>query len=87
MAGDGGDAAAVADLVSSDPGLVAELLKVVNSAYYGLQRANNQVSHAVAYLGLDQIQRIVLSVSVTKTFDTGDAVEQRPSGRTRSTLL
>ena len=77
MAGDAGDAGEVADLVTSDPGLVAELLKLVNSAYYGLPRAINQVRHAVAYLGLAQIQRIVLSASVMKTFDTGDAVEQR----------
>lgn len=77
MENDTVDAAEVAELMRTDPGLVAEALKIVNSAYYGLPRSINDVRHAVAYLGLAQIQRIVLSVSVMQALDTGDSVEQR----------
>lgn len=56
----------VADLVSTDPALTAQILKVVNSAYYGLPRRIADVKHAVAYLGLAEVQRIVLALSVMK---------------------
>ena len=39
----------IAELVKSDAGLVAQVLKVVNSAYYGLPRHISDVTHAVAH--------------------------------------
>jgi HD-like signal output (HDOD) protein len=59
----------IAGLVKSDAGLVAQVLKVVNSAYYGLPRHISDVTHAVAYLGFGEIYRIVLTVSVTKALE------------------
>jgi HD-like signal output (HDOD) protein len=56
----------VASLLASDPGLVAEILKLVNSAYYGLPRKITEVRHAVAYLGLAEIERIALTATVLK---------------------
>jgi len=56
----------VADLLASDPGLVAEILKLVNSAYYGLPRRITEVRHAVAYLGLAEVERIALTATVLK---------------------
>jgi putative nucleotidyltransferase with HDIG domain len=56
----------VAGLLASDPGLVAEILKLVNSAYYGLPRKITEVRHAVAYLGLSEIERIALTATVLK---------------------
>jgi HD-like signal output (HDOD) protein len=57
-------AAEVGQLVGPDPGLAAELLKVVNSAYYGLAREIRDVKTAVAYLGLAKTGRIVMVSSV-----------------------
>ena len=45
------DISVVVDLVSGDPSLVAQLLKVANSAYYGLPRHVNDVRFAIAFLG------------------------------------
>lgn len=58
----------VADLISSDPSMVAQVLKIVNSAYYSLPREIADVKLAVAYLGINEVYRITLSVAVLNTF-------------------
>jgi HD-like signal output (HDOD) protein len=65
----GGDAdmGKVAQLISGEPALLAQVLKVVNSAYYGLPGEVTNVRVAIAYLGLNEIYRMVLSLSVINT--------------------
>ena len=58
----------VADLISSDPSMTAQVLKIVNSAYYSLPREIADVKLAVAYLGINEVYRITLSVAVLNTF-------------------
>ncbi len=53
--------------ISRDPSLVAQILKIVNSAYFGLPREVSDIKFALAFLGLNEIYRIVLSVSVINT--------------------
>lgn len=60
----------VADLISKDPALVAQVLKIVNSAYYSFPREIVKVKLAVAYLGIHEVFRIVLSMSVINTLST-----------------
>ena len=64
----------VIGIVSSDPGIVAEVLRVVNSAYFGLPRAVSRIDTAVAYLGIQEVHNIVLASSVISTFDIKDLV-------------
>ena len=59
----------VAELMSGDPALVAQVLKVVNSAYYGLPKEVSDVRFAIAFLGLNEICRMVLSISVIRTLE------------------
>lgn len=66
--GDNVDMGAIAALISADPSMVAEVLKVVNSAYYGLPNEISRVRAAIAYLGIHEIHRLVLTLSVIKTF-------------------
>ena len=54
----------VADIIGGDPGILAQVLKVVNSAYYGLPAEITKVRMAVAFLGLNEVYRIVLSLAV-----------------------
>jgi HD-like signal output (HDOD) protein len=54
----------VADAISADPSLLAQVLKVVNSAYYGLPREVTKARMAVAFLGLSEVYKIVLSLAV-----------------------
>ena len=65
----------VVNILSSDPGLVAEILKMVNSAYYSLPREVSRVDIAVAYLGIREVQNIVLATSVINTFAVEEPVE------------
>ncbi|MBW2108059.1 MAG: HDOD domain-containing protein [Deltaproteobacteria bacterium] len=65
------DMGAIAALISADPSLVAEVLKVVNSAYYGLPHEISRVRAAIAYLGLHEVYHLVLSLSIIKSFQIG----------------
>ena len=57
----------VAEVVSTDPAIVAKLLQLVNSAFFGLGRRITSVREAVSYLGIITIRALVLS---TTTFDS-----------------
>ncbi len=57
----------VAELISSDPALLAQTLKIVNSAYYGLPWEVTKAQVAISFLGLNEIYRMVLSLSVINT--------------------
>ncbi len=65
----------VVALISSDPALVAQILKVVNSAYYSLPQEITKIQFAIAFLGLSEIYRMVLSLSVIKAMEIGDQRE------------
>lgn len=57
----------VEELISTDPALLGQVLKVANSAYYGLPKEISNVKYAIAFLGLYEIYRMVLSLSVVNT--------------------
>lgn len=61
--------------IKKDPGIVAQILKIVNSAYFGLPREISDVKFAVAYLGLNEIFRIILPISVVNTLSIKDKRE------------
>ena len=65
----------VVNILSSDPSLVAEILKVVNSAYYSLPREVSRIDVAIAYLGIAEVQHIVLAASVINTIGRVDKAE------------
>src|SRR5438477_9307188 len=50
-------------LISSDPAMTAKILRVVNSAYYGLSNQVGTTTHAIVILGFRQIQNLVLSMA------------------------
>ncbi|MBX3118888.1 MAG: HDOD domain-containing protein [Fimbriimonadaceae bacterium] len=50
-------------LLSSDQALAVKTLRVVNSAYYGLEGQVSSLSQAVVILGIQQLRNLVLSVS------------------------
>ncbi len=61
--------ATLAKTVSLDPSLVTKILKVVNSAYYGLPRKISTLTQATVILGFSAIKNIVLTTSVFKIFN------------------
>lgn len=50
-------------LISTDQALAARVLKVVNSAYYGLSGKVSSLSQAVVILGIQQIRNLALSIT------------------------
>ncbi|MBY4675448.1 HDOD domain-containing protein [Marinobacterium arenosum] len=56
----------VAEVVSSDPALVAKLLQLTNSAFFGLARSVETVEQAVTALGLDTLRALVLAIGLFK---------------------
>jgi putative nucleotidyltransferase with HDIG domain len=49
-----------ADLIMYDPSLTANILKLCNSAYFGLSRKVDSVKDAIALLGMDKVVDLVL---------------------------
>jgi putative nucleotidyltransferase with HDIG domain len=60
----------VAAAVSQDPVLAARLLRMANSAYFGLASKCSNVQNAVVRLGLKSVRNAVLGLSVSKFFDS-----------------
>ncbi len=67
-------ARSVADIVERDIAISARVLQLVSSAFYGLPRAVTSVGGAVAYLGVEVIKAIVLSVEVGRMFPVTQSV-------------
>ncbi len=65
-------AADIAGVLGRDPGLVAAVLRVVNSAFYGLPQAIKRLTIAVAYLGQAEIHRLVVATSIVNAFRVVD---------------
>lgn len=63
------DLGAIADIVATDPALTAELLRVANSAYFGLGREVASIGLAVSLLGLDALRSRVLCIAVRAAAD------------------
>lgn len=59
----------VGSIIAKDIGMTAKILQLVNSAFFGLPRHVAAPSEAVAFLGIDTIKSLVLSLHVFTTFD------------------
>jgi HD-like signal output (HDOD) protein len=55
--------------LSSDQALTAKVLRVVNSAYYGLSGQVSSIGQAVMILGMQQVRNLVLSVGAISLFE------------------
>lgn len=55
-------------IISSDPGLTARLLKVVNSPFYGASSQIETIQHALTIVGVDQLSELVLATAVMRNF-------------------
>jgi HD-like signal output (HDOD) protein len=60
-------------IVGRDMGMTAQILKLTNSAFFGLCRQLASAHEAVAYLGLDTIKSLVLSIHAFSQFEKADA--------------
>lgn len=64
------------DIVKCDPALAARVLKVVNSAFYGLPSQIANLDRAIIMLGLSAVKNIALAASISRLFTPEPICEQ-----------
>lgn len=70
MASEDYSIASIAQIIESDIGLSATLLKVVNSPYYGMIQHVKSATHAAQLLGVELVKNILLSEKVLSQFQS-----------------
>ncbi len=63
------------NVITNDPALGARILKVVNSAFYGLPGQIGSINRAVVLLGLNAVKNIAIAASLAKLFRGGKISE------------
>lgn len=58
----------IGETVQSDPAIATRILKMVNSAYYGMPNRVTTMSQAVALLGRDRLKQIVIGIVLVSAF-------------------
>ncbi len=56
------------EIISYDPTLVMRLLRIVNSAFYGLTNKVESISDAVIFLGLETLRNVVVTDALKNIF-------------------
>ena len=62
-------------VITNDPALGARILKVVNSAFYGLPGQIGSINRAIVLLGLNAVKNIAIAASLSKLFRGGKISE------------
>jgi HD-like signal output (HDOD) protein len=60
----------VEKLMANDQSLTAKVLRLVNSAYYAIPGGVSSLSRAIAYIGFDTVNQLVLCASILKALET-----------------
>ncbi|PNU18707.1 hypothetical protein C2E25_16320 [Geothermobacter hydrogeniphilus] len=61
----------LAEIISSDPALVAKLLRIANSSIYGLSYRVGSIDKALTVLGVNLLKNIALSFVISEELRTG----------------
>lgn len=65
-------AADIAAIISADIAMTTKVLQLVNSSFMGLSRTVSSVAEAVAYLGVEMVRNLVVSVEIFRSFPLSD---------------
>jgi HD-like signal output (HDOD) protein len=63
-------AAQIESIIGKDPALTANLLRMANSAQFGMSRQVLSLDHAITLLGMSRIRSLALSTSISTAFPT-----------------
>lgn len=74
-------AARMEQYIQRDPALTAQVLRVVNSAYYGLSGQVSNVGQAIVILGMQQVRNLALSVGAIGTLAGRSAADVETAKR------
>jgi putative nucleotidyltransferase with HDIG domain len=62
-------------IIEKDQAMVAKILRLVNSTFYGFRSKIKNIPHAIIILGFNTIRNAIVSVSIIKTFSGKDICE------------
>jgi len=62
----------LADLIGKDQAISNKILRLTNSAYYGLMKKVNSISHAITIIGFNEVIGLTIGMSVFSTFRQKD---------------
>lgn len=65
------DLSEIGEIISTDPSLSSEVLKIINSSFYGMPSKITSVFHAIKLLGINAVKNLALSFSLVHNFRTG----------------
>lgn len=68
------------NIIKNDPALSTRVLKVVNSAFYGLPGQISEIDRAIVLLGLSAVKNIAISASIARLF-TAERISERFNAR------
>ena len=71
------DARKIGEALSRDPVLSAKVLRVANSSYFGGQRSMASIDAAVAMIGTQALNKLVVACGVASTFETIQCIDLR----------
>ncbi len=58
----------IALVIAKDQAIASRVIRLVNSAFYGLRERVGSIQHAIVVLGLNTIRNIVTGTAIVKTF-------------------
>lgn len=64
----------VCEVICRDQVLTSRILKLVNSAYYGLPRKISTLTEAVTILGMETLRTLAIGISAIRSFGPGTGV-------------
>lgn len=67
-------AADLTNVVEGDPSLSARVIRIVNSAAYGVRQTVTNLHQAISFLGFNQIRNLAITASVSEAFKKDDPV-------------
>jgi putative nucleotidyltransferase with HDIG domain len=74
------DVTEIEDILRYDPGLTANVLKLANSAYFGIPSKIGSLKQAVLLLGLKRLMQLVVASCVSAIMDTSVPGYNLPAG-------
>ncbi len=60
----------IATLISRDQAIAGRVIRLVNSAFYGLRNQVSSIQQAIVVLGLNTVKNLTMGISVIKIFET-----------------
>ncbi|MBU0769781.1 MAG: HDOD domain-containing protein [Proteobacteria bacterium] len=65
----------LSDIIEKDQAMVSKILKLVNSAFFGLRGKISNISHAIVVLGFNTIRNAVVSISIIDAFSVKEGLD------------